>query len=60
MNPLRKVTLLYHKGRKVISQRSQSAKYQRISTCVLCAFFVYLVVKNTSRNGLNNVIYYYV
>ena len=52
LSPLRKALLFYHKGHKVISQRAQSIKYQHISTCVLCAFFVYFVVENTFRSGL--------
>jgi len=47
---LPKVIFLYHKGHKVISQTTQSIKYQQISTCVLCAFFVYFVVENSFRS----------
>ena len=32
MSQLRKALLSYHKGHKVISQRTQSIKYQHIST----------------------------
>ena len=49
MSTLRKSLLFYHKGLKVISQRTQSIKYQHISTCTLCAFFV---VENIFRSGL--------
>ena len=52
MSPLRKALLFYHKGHKVISQRTQNIKYQHITTCALCAFFVYFVVENTFRSGL--------
>ena len=52
MSPLRKVTYFYHKGHKVISQRSQSLIYRRISTCVLCALFASFSISSCSDDFL--------
>ncbi|MCL2073317.1 MAG: hypothetical protein FWH18_05325 [Marinilabiliaceae bacterium] len=48
-----KVILLYHKRHKVFSRSTQRVKYQHISNCALCAFFVFFVVKNTFHNDNN-------
>ena len=42
-----KVKILYHKGRKGNSQKSQRFEYQYFQFSALCAFSVFFVVKLT-------------